>query len=76
MRLFAIELLFKNKLSKQIKKDKKGYKEGSKSSYLTEIFGLRNIFLTASPYLIIDIKEKYEELVYHVMKELDFKEQR
>ena len=56
MRLFAIELLFKNKESKKKVKSKKAEERVPKSSYLNEVFGLRNIFLTASPVLILEIK--------------------
>jgi ABC-type lipoprotein export system ATPase subunit len=64
MRLFAIEFLYKNKESKRLTKDQKGNQV--KNSYLNEIFGLRSIFLTASPVLILEIRQKYEELVQHV----------
>lgn len=37
---------------------------------LDEKFGIRNIFLTASAFLITTIQSKYEELVFHVKKEL------
>ena len=59
-----------------LKKGKGTLGSGRKSSYMKEIFGLRNVFLTASSYLIVDIKNKYDELVEHVVKELDSKENR
>lgn len=73
MRLFAIELLFKNKQGKKKMNESRDQGKGI-SSYLNDVFGLRNVFLTASPFLIIEIENKYKELVGHVMKELEYRE--
>ena len=73
MRLFAIELLFKNKESKKLLKQRPN---STKKNYISEVYGLRNIFLTASPILIMEIKQKYDELVNHVVKELNKMDER
>ena len=73
MRLFAIELLYKNKESKKLLKNKPNTAKGN---YINEVYGLRNIFLTASPILILEIQQKYDELVSHVVKELNKIEER
>lgn len=45
-----------------------------KSSDLERTTDLKNIFLTASPFLITEIKNKYNELKLHVKVELEARE--
>lgn len=72
MRLFAIEIFFKNSLVKSIfSGENKSYR--FKSEDLERTTGLKNIFLTASPFLITEIKSKYNELKLHVKVELEAK---
>lgn len=53
MRLFSIEMIFKNSKAKErhLQEGRSG-QYSCKSKYLSEIYGIKNIFLTASPLLI------------------------
>lgn len=72
MRMFAIEVFFQNSLAKVLFNSEGKYR--FKSEDLERSTGLKNIFLTASPFLITQIKAQYNELKLHVKEEFKNRE--
>ena len=72
MRMFAIEVFFQNSLAKVLFNSEDKYQ--FRSEDLERVTGLKNIFLTASPFLISEIKTQYNELKMHVKEEFKNRE--
>ncbi len=64
MRMFAIEVFFQNSLAKVLFNSEDKYQ--FRSEDLERVTGLKNIFLTVSPFLISEINTQYNELKMHV----------
>jgi hypothetical protein len=69
MRLFAIEIYVKNSTAKSLFESEFSSKFYFNPEHLNCRTGLKSVFLTASPFLIMDIKNRYDILKDHFERE-------